>query len=84
MSEVGVYESVFDMCCFGMVSSDEYGPGLVRKTTIILTNAAEIVDATLHRCQGGRRRVPLMNGRAKACAAYPEKLCEAFMKGLYF
>ena len=26
----------------------------------------------------------LVSGRAKACAEYPEKLCEAFLKGLYF
>ena len=84
MGEKGVFESVFDMCCFGMMSKDEQGPGLVRKTTRILTNSEEIVGATLHRCQGGHRHVALVSGRAKACAEYPENLCEAFLKGLYF
>ena len=84
MAEAGVRESVFDMCCFGMMSEDSEGPGLVRKTTRILTNADEIVGTTMHRCRGGHRHVPLVNGRAKACAEYPLQLCEAFLKGLFF
>ena len=45
-----VLESLLDMCCFGMTAVDQNGVrGLVRKTTRLVTNAEELVDATAHR-----------------------------------
>ena len=67
-----------------MTSSDAEGEGLVRKTTRLLTNSEEIVQATHHRCIGGHRHIHLVSGRAKAAARYPDQLCRAMIKGFEF
>ena len=57
-----VYTVKMDMCCFGMVSRDAQGEGLVRKTTQLLTNVTEVSDAMRRRCEGGHRHVHLISG----------------------
>ena len=82
VAQADVMTTVFDMCQFGMVSKDSEGEGLVRKATKVATNAPELADVLDRRCGSGHRHVLLVNGRAKAAAIYPEKLCEAVCSGL--
>ena len=63
-----------DMCRFDMVSYDEYGVGLVKKPTGIITNAEYISARLCKRCTGGHRHVPLTNGRARQAQIDPEKM----------
>ena len=77
----GVYEGLFDMCCYGMTAEDDQGIGPVRKTTRVITNAEEVAAALRARCEGGHRHVQLLSGRAKAAAIYPPALCRAMIKG---
>ena len=73
------------MCCFEMTAIDDRGEkGLVRKTTRIITNAPDIVDATGRRCQGGHSHVHLLSGRAKHATVYPLKFSQAALKGFVF
>ena len=83
LNSVDVFESVLDMCAYGMMATDDRGqPGLVRKTARLITNSEEMVDATQHRCVGGHAHVHLLSGRAKKADEYPVKLCQAILKGL--
>ena len=82
MNMKSVETSVFEMCQYGMCAEDQFGSGLVRKSTRILTNVPEVADHFSRRCPGGHRHVPLLNGRPKAAAAYPERLCEAVVQGV--
>ena len=81
-SEKGVLTSVFEMCQFGMCAEDAHGRGLVRKSTQILTNVDEVADYLSRRCPGGHRHVHLVEGRARAAAVYPERMCEAVVKAV--
>ena len=81
-SEKGVLTSVFEMCQFGMRAEDAHGLGLVRKSTQILTNVDEAADYLSRRCPGGHRHVHLVEGRARAAAVYPERMCEAVVKAV--
>ena len=85
LNSVDVFESVLDMCVYGMMATDDMGqPGLVSKTTRLITNSEEMVDATQHRCVGGHAHVHILSGRAKKAAEYAVKLCQAMLKGLEF
>ena len=85
MNEPEVSESVLDMCAYGMTTMDQHGNiGLCRKTTRLLTNAAEIADATAQRCRGGHSHIWLESGWPKAAAEYPPRLCKAILKGFDF
>ena len=85
LNSLDVFESVLDMCVYGMMPNDDRGQlGLVRKTTRLITNSEEIVDATQHRRTGGHVHVHLMSGRVKKAAEYPIKLCQAISKGFIF
>ena len=80
-----VEEAVLDMCCYDMkVANDRGEPGLVRKTTRLLTNSLEIASATARRCCGGHSHVNLVSGRAKHAAIYPPKFCKALLDGFFF
>ena len=77
-----VYTVKMDMCCFGMVSRDAQGEGLVRKTTQLLTNVTEVSDAMRRRCEGGHRHVHLISGRPAAAAEYPKEFCRSVLKAI--
>ena len=82
MSLGGIYAAVLDMCQFGMMQEDHLGPGHVKKSTRILSNSSAIDGLIEKRCQGEHRHIPLLNGRAKWAAEYPQALCDAFLDGL--
>ena len=82
MNTHGVERVVADMCCFGMVSHDEQGTGLVKKPTGCLTNAECISRELSQRCVGGHRHVHLIGGKASAAEVYPYDLCCAILVGL--
>ena len=67
-----------------MSTDDQGNIGLARKTTRLLTNAEEIVQATAQRCCGGHAHVHLISGRAKYAAVYPPKCCRAVLKEFCF
>ena len=73
------------MCQFGMTThvNEKHGEqGLVKKPTGFLTSS-ECVARLLNRtCQGGHAHVPLVGGRAAGAQVYPDKLCEAIVKGM--
>ena len=72
----------FDMCCFGMVASDEHGPGRVLKPTTVLTNAVPARDVLQQRCTRNHRHVQLVGNRRRTrqAAIYPIGLCDAFLR----
>ena len=82
MSLGGIYAAVLDMCQFGMVQEDAMGIGHIKKATRIVSNSAAIDGLLERRCDGGHRHIPLLNGRAKRAAEYPQALCDAFLDGL--
>ena len=73
----GVYTAEAHMCAFGMMSKDKHGPGYAMKPTRFLTNSVAMMKALSRRCPGHHRHVHLMEGRARAAAIYPQKLCRA-------
>ena len=93
LSKPGVVRVTADMCRFGMVmpvpSKDSLA--LVKKPTGILTNSTEIARILDVRCsnqdphskQEIHEHVSLIGGkRASAAQVYPDKLCQAIVKGL--
>ena len=67
----------FDLCCFGMKSSDHDGEGFVKKRTSVVSNSEMLIKAPgTHNCAGGHRHVHLLNGKASACQQYPEEFCD--------
>ena len=80
----GVYKVAFDFCMMGMKSKDDNGEEHpAKKRTGILTNS-EATASILRRaqCDGGHVHVPLLNGRAGPCQAYPDKFCRLICEGL--
>ena len=79
----GTHEVNFDMCQFGMMQEDALGPGHIKKNTRLYTNSSAIdglIDGK--KCKDQHRHIPLLGGRAKHAAAYPEQLCDAFIDGM--
>ena len=54
---------------------------LSKKPTDFMVNGENMAKRLSMRCQGGHTHAQLMNGRAKKAEKYPEKLCEAMVKG---
>ena len=75
-----VYTAEGHMCAYGMTSTDQRGPGFVKKPTRFLTNSIEAAKALSKRCPRGHRHVHLMEGRARAAAVYPPELCRTMCK----
>ena len=80
-----------DQCPFGQEAMDWYGEGYVLKPTGWLSNSLPIVSKVGVRCPnhylepgmpGRHGHVQLLNGKAKACQAYPPRLEPAIIDGL--
>ena len=67
MNDLGIQKTVGHMCRYGMQSSNEFGPGKVKKPTGFLTNSSLLADCLNHKCLGGHQHVQLVGGRARAC-----------------
>ena len=72
------------MCRFGMEavkdrSSGTMGP--VKKPTGFMTSSPCIARELEMRCEGGHEHVHLMSGKAAGAAIYPERLCQAIVRG---
>ena len=78
----GVYIVDFNMCEFGMTQVDSDGIGSVFKPTRVATNSLALVSLLQRKCQGKHRHIRLVNGRAAEAARYPDKLCDAILKGV--
>ena len=66
-----------DMRRFGMMIEDKIGDGLVKKPTGFLTNSEHVKEQLSKKGTEGHRHVQLMEGKARACQVYPEKLVRA-------
>ena len=70
---------IADLCQYGMISR-EGEPA--KKPTKFMTNSPEIAQELSLRCRGDHHHRDLTGGRAKACAVYPRKLCQAICCGI--
>ena len=93
MRSSGLGTTIADQCMHGLRTKGPTGgasgpTGRVRKlmaakkTTRFLSNAEYLLKELSKRCDGGHEHQPLLDGRAKAAAIYPEGLCRAMCKGL--
>eukprot|EP00973_Karenia_brevis_P039717 5482375-Karenia_brevis.AAC.1 len=85
LNEEGVRLAKFDMCMFGMMTTDDKGnPAFARKRTAIMTNSICIAReiTTRGQCDGKHVHAPLMGGRAKACEVYPKEFCRSICRGI--
>ncbi len=81
----GVETVTTHMCRFGLMASDVWGPGLVKKPTKIMTNSAAIAEELDKQCEGGHHHVShvrLLRGQAKGAAKYTNEFCTAICRGL--
>ena len=76
--------SVADLCMYGMKTWDKTGKlgARARKRTKFMTNSPCIAEELSRRCKGEHVHQPLVDGRAKDAAIYPEPLCRAICVGL--
>ena len=79
---IEVQSVVLHMCQFGLTSRDSEGPGLAKKPTRVLTNLPSVAGMIDRKCQGGHRHVTLLDGKAKAAAAYTEEFCNSIIEGV--
>ena len=47
-----------------------------------MSNSEAVLKELSRKCDGKHKHEPLLDGRAKAAAIYPEGLCRAICKGL--
>ena len=72
-----------DQCMFGLTSQDKLGVAPAKKPTNFMTNSPEVHKLLNKKCDGScPRHVLLMEGRAKAGAVYPKKLCRTVLRGV--
>ena len=86
--ESGVQAVMADQCEFGLMSEDKWDRAPAKNPTRFLTNSPHVGEALAARCQNARREakgqhrhVQLIQGRARAAQVYPQKLCEAMVRG---
>ena len=77
-----MFETVADMCQFGVTSTDRDGTGPAIKPTRLLTSSISIRDSLARRCGGGHRHVQLVSGRAGPAQQYTVDFCDAIIDGL--
>ena len=75
----GVERVRADQCQYGLQVSSS--GELSKKPTDFMVNGKNMAKRLSMRCQGGHTHTPLVNGRAKKAEEYPERLCEAMVKG---
>ncbi len=83
--ETNVQISIADQCQYGLKTwSNNKGKrdAAAKKKTKFMTNSAEIAQELSKRCNSNHRHQPLVDGRAKDAAEYPEGLCRAIVRGL--
>ncbi len=68
-----------DMCAHGMAVTPE---GYNRKPTGIMSNSRMILKEVCLECPGGHPHVALIGGLAHKAQRYPEKFCQAVIRGL--
>ena len=81
----GVTVTVADQCMYGLKTWSENKKRYdtpARKRTKFMTNSPCIAEELSKRCKGKHVHQPLVDGRAKNAAIYPEPLCRAICVGL--
>ena len=79
---VQVFESVLNMCMYGMTTQSDGVENLVAKPTRILTNSAAISEKLSLRCDGSHEHGMLKGGSKCAEAAkWPIKFVDAILTG---
>ena len=79
-----VVRTEIDQCAYGLRSRDSQGEAPAKKPTSFLTNSAGLRDAVGKRCSGFCRHVQLVDGRASAAQIYPQELCRAVTRGIFY
>ena len=81
-ANANVYTISGPMCRWEMIGEDATGVGYVRKETQFVTNSKILATLLEGHCEGGHRRVHLINGRAGFAQVYPPKLVKAILKAV--
>ena len=79
--------AVLHMCVYGMTSTDEFGKGLAKKPTRMISSSPEVLRRVEAWCSnefGGHqhRHVNVVQGRAKAAQVYPRELGMKICEGI--
>ena len=69
-------------CAYGLTSRDAEGEAPAKKPTRFLTDSIALKQALSMKCQGCKRHVQLVEGRASASQEYPKALCGAVTRGI--
>lgn len=77
-----VLTAEIDQCAYGLTSRDAEGEALAKKPTRFLTNSKALKQALSMKCQGCKRHVQLVEGRASAAQEYPKAPCRAVARGI--
>ena len=84
----GVDITTFDMCCFGMMATQDGMEGPVRKRTKVASNSREVHKRMNKKCpndtgEGERHvHVVLEGGRTKNAQVYPKQFCRAICEAI--
>ena len=83
-TEFGLEETVCDQCMYGLCTwgSDKGEKVPAKKPTRFMSNSWCILQELSIRCDHSHPHQPLMSGRAKDAAHYPDALCKAICRGL--
>ena len=77
----GVMTTIADQCMYGLLTNSTEGrEAPARKSTKFMTNSQCLVDELKKRCDRTHQHQPLIGGRAKRAAMYPEGLCQAIRR----
>ncbi|MDA8583908.1 hypothetical protein N9L68_06725 [bacterium] len=84
MQEAGVDVMTADQCMYGLKTwcATRYQWVPAKKPIRFMTNSRAIAKESGRRCPGLHSYQPLVDGRAKSVARYPEGLCRAISRGL--
>ena len=84
----GVDITTFDMCCFGMMATQDGTEGPVRKRTKLASNSREAHKIMNKKCpndtgEGEKHvHVVLEGSRTKNAQVYPKQFCRAICEGI--
>ena len=84
----GVNVVTFDMCCFGMVATQDGREGPVRKRTRLASNSKEVIKRVDKKCPNdsgiGEKHVHVVleGSRTKNAQVYPRQFCRAICEGI--
>ena len=85
MDTLDVFTGTAHMCALGLTTESKSNPSQrvpVMKPTRFMSNSWCIIQALSRRCECKEPHGDLLDGRAKAAAVYPDKLCHTICRAL--